>query len=250
MGAGDHQAGALFGILHIHHIYLDALALGKGLIGDLLGLGQHGFAAADLQGDIAADGIYPQHLGGNDIVLAALILLEQQALFGLPDTLMDGGFGRLGRDASELFRIKGDFQHTSGGDAALVLGSILHADLGGWVLDLLHDILAQRHIEAAGLGIDLHDAVFAVKGVLLDGLGDGGLDLFDHIIHRDAFFLLQHLQGIKEVKFLLGFLLGSCSAHLLTPPLKSLYRRINAVSPRSTFISVSSSSSRVRVPSR
>ena len=249
MGAGDHQAGALFGVLYIHHVNLDALTLGKGLIGDLLGLGQHGLAVADLQGDIAPDGIDPQHLGGNDIVLAAFVFLQQQALFGLPDALMDGGFGSLRRNAPELFGVKGDLQHLPCGDAGLVFGGVLHADLGGGVLHLLHNVLAQRHIEPAGFGVDLHHAVFAVEGVLLDGLADGSLDLFDHVIHRDALFVFQHLQGFKEVEFLLLFFLGSCSAHLLSPPLKSLYKRTNAVSLRSTFISVSSSRSRVMVPS-
>ena len=249
MGAGDHQAGTLFGILHIDHIHLDALTLGEGLIGDLLGLGQHGFAVADLQRDIAADGIDPQHLGGDDIVLTALVLLQQQSLFRLTDPLMDRGLCRLRRDASELFWVQRDLQHLTGSDAGLILGGICHADLGGGVLDLLHNVFAQRHIEATGLGVDLHDAVFAVEGVFLDRLRNGGLDLFDHVIHRYALFLFQQLQGIKEVEFLLLFLLGSCSAHFPIPPLKSLYKRINAVSPRSTFISVSSSSSRVSTPS-
>ena len=132
---------------------------------------------------------------------AGLDLAELLVALGLADALTDDVLCGLGGNAAKVLGLeRGDdaVAHFVGLADLLGLGD---ADLGVLVVPVLvgHDVLDQGHIEAAGIGVDVHfDVVLLDLVVLLDGNDDGGLDLLDQVLCGDAALVLQHGESFKK----------------------------------------------------
>ena len=70
------------------------------LVGHLLGLGQQGLDLAEVEQRVAVVALLDD--AGDDVALAAGVLLVLQVALGLADALEDDLLGRLGGDAAEV----------------------------------------------------------------------------------------------------------------------------------------------------
>ena len=203
MGAADHHAGAALGADHVHDVDLQGLALGVHLAGHLLVAGQNSLAAlAQIQRNDALLGIHAGNGGLHDVMCAGLDLAELLVALGLADALTDDVLCGLGGNTAKIAGLERGDDAVAHLVAAADLACLGHTDLGVLVVPVLvcHDILDQRHIKAAGVGVDVHtDVILLDLIVLLDGNDDSRLDLFDQVFCGDAALMLQHGERFKKV---------------------------------------------------
>ena len=99
---------AFFVVLYVGYINLHVVAFLEVLAADLLALGEHSLALADLDRCDAALGIDPLDGGGNDLAELALELKQALTLLTGADTLTDN-VARCGdRDSAELLGVERD----------------------------------------------------------------------------------------------------------------------------------------------
>ena len=130
-----------------------------------------------------------------------LDLAELLAALGLADALADDVLCGLRGDAAELTGLERGDHPVAGLVGAAQRLRLAEGDLGVLVLPVLvgHHVLHQRHVEGAGLGVDLdRDVVVLDVVVFLDGDDDGRLDLLDQVFGGDAALMLQHGQRFKK----------------------------------------------------
>ena len=102
MGAADDDLGALGRLAHLDDVGLEPGAVLVALVGDLLGLGQQGLDLAEVEQGVAVVALLDD--AGDDVALAAGVLLVLEVALGLADALEDDLLGRLGGDAAEVLR--------------------------------------------------------------------------------------------------------------------------------------------------
>ena len=102
MGAAHHDLGALGGLANLDDVRLQAGPVLVALVGDLLGLGQQGLDLAQVEQGVAVVGLLDDP--GDDVALAAGVLLVLDVALGLADALQDDLLGRLRGDAPEVVR--------------------------------------------------------------------------------------------------------------------------------------------------
>ena len=100
MAAADHDLGTLGGLAHLDDVGLQPGAVLVALVGDLLGLGQQGLHLAQVEQGVAVVGLLDD--AGDDVALAAGVLLVLEVPLDLADALQDDLLGRLGRDPAEV----------------------------------------------------------------------------------------------------------------------------------------------------
>ncbi len=135
----------LVGLSHLDDVDLDARAVLVALEGDLLGLGQEGFDAAEVEQRVAVVVLLDR--ARDDVALAVRELLVHLAPLDVADELHEDLLGGLGRDASEV----------------LGRGVPLARDIA------LEVELESPHLDLAGLGVDLDFGVFGRVGTTLVG---------------------------------------------------------------------------------
>ena len=177
--------------------------------GDLFVAGQNRAAAlAQIQCDIAALGINGNHGCRNDLMSAGLHLTALGAALRLADALPDHVLGSLRRDAAKLLGLELGDELLADLVALADTLSILQADLGVGVLDLLDDLPCKACAERPDAGVNVDDDVLILDLIIfLDRNHDGCLDLFDQVISRQAALLFQCGKRLKEL------VIVGCSCH-------------------------------------
>ena len=196
VGAGDHHLRAPGRAAHIHQIDLDALTLHQRLALDLLAHGQHRVgglgAGADANGGVAAAGVNALHHAGEDFMGLGVVFVVDHAGFGLAQALNDDLLAVSGGDAAELHRVHGEIDDV----ADAVLGGdgprILQRDLRAGLLNLLHDLLLDVHLQILLRLVHVHIDVFDAGMILLVGGGKRLDDLIHHKVLWDTALLFQH----------------------------------------------------------
>ena len=206
MGAADHGAGALFRLFHVHHVHLDVVALAQLLVADLLAFGQHGLGLADFQRSRSRTGVYALHERGDQLLIFALELLHHLAALAVANALADDVSGRLRGDSAKLLGIQRHVDlilHAGGG---VNFSGLRQRNFLARVLDLLDDRLAQEHFKVAAGGIHVDERILVAVAVLTRGQ-NCLLDFIQHKIDRDAPFLFQQIQSLKNFAVHLNLLL-------------------------------------------
>ena len=216
MGPGDEHLGPLGGPADLHHVDLQAVALAVGLAPDLLARGQKGLsclvAGADAEIHCAGAGVHAGDHTGEKLVLLGGELIVYHATLGLAHTLNDDLPGGLGGDAAEVPGLDLNADNVAQLGVGQLQPGLVQAHLRELVVDGLHHVLFDEHADLAPLLVGVHgDVVPSALVVPLVG-GDQGLgDFFHHVALGDALFLLDHVNGGKELLAVqLVGLLGFC----------------------------------------
>ena len=99
VGAGDHDLRPLGGAAHLDDVRLQARVRRRALVGHLLGLRQQRFHPTEVEQRVAAVGLLDD--AGDDVALAAGVLLVLELALGLADPLRHHLAGGHGGDAAE-----------------------------------------------------------------------------------------------------------------------------------------------------
>ena len=187
MGATNHDLGPLGGLTDLHDVRLEARIGLRTFEGHLLSLRQQGLNPAQVQQGVPGVGLLNH--SGDDVSLAAGVLLVLLVTLGLPDPLGEHLAYCLGKDTAEVFRR----------DVELVPCG----------LPLLIEVLSE-HTELHGVGVDGHPRELMGSRPPLVGrfhsVGqcgkqgiDGNATLGRYGLHR-----LRHVGGIHDPTFLPG----------------------------------------------
>ncbi len=176
MGATGDDLGTLGGLADLDDVGLDpATGLGA-LVGHLLGLGQQGLDPTEVEQRVAGIGLLDD--AGDDVALAAGVLLVLHLALGFTDALPHDLLGRLG------------------GDAAEVVGR--HVELGAGRFALLVELLGHDP-DLGGVGVDGDPGVLLGVGHPLVGglerIGEGA----EQRVDGDALVGGERLQGIHQI---------------------------------------------------
>ncbi len=176
MGPADHDLGALGGLADLDDVGLEARAVLVALVGDLFGLGQQCLDLAQVEQGVAVVGLL--HDPGDDVTLAAGVLLVLHVPLDLADPLEDHLLGRLGRNAPEVI---GRVVPLADDFAVLVELLAVDADL-------------------AGVGIDGDDGLLGRVGAALVGghqrVGEG----VEQRVDRDPLVACDLSQRVEELE--------------------------------------------------
>ena len=176
MGTADDDLGALGGLANLDDVRLQPGAVLVALVGNLLGLGQQRLDPAQVEQRVALVVLLDD--AGDDVALAAGVLLVLHVPLGLADALEDHLLGRLGGDATEVV---------------------------GGVLPLPHDVavlveLLGVDVDLAGVGVDRDDGLLGGLGHALVGGDQGVGQSLEEGVDGDALLPLDDLEGLHELE--------------------------------------------------
>ncbi len=185
--AADDDLGAAAGAAHFQHVDANLVVGAVALALHLLALGQHGFGAAQPDGDVlAADALYRTV---DQLALAAAEVLEQVLALGLAHALEQDLLGRLGGDAAEALGGAVDHDHVAqfGGGVAFRAG-VGQRHLGAMIEHVVDDLFLGEDCRRASARIDLHgDALVAAQVRVAPVSGNkGGLQRFVDVLFGQA----------------------------------------------------------------
>ena len=195
---GDHGAGALLRLTHIHNIDLDMVALADDLVAHLLGLGQHRLRLADAQRSGAGARIYALYQGAHQLLVLALELLHHLAALAVTDALANDVARRLGRNAPKLFGVQRHIDIVAHADSGVDLPCLFQHDLTAGLVNIVHGNHLQPHLKGAGFRVDVDGGVIVAIAVFT-GSQNCLLDFIHHKIDRYAALLLQQGQSVKNL---------------------------------------------------
>ena len=176
VGAADDDLGALGGLADLDDVGLDPGAGLGALVGHLLGLGQQRLDPAEVEQRVAGVGLLDD--AGDDVALAAGVLLVLHLALGLADAL-----------GHHLLRgLRGDATEVVGRDVELV------ADGLAVLVELLGD-----HPDLAGVGVDRDPGVLVRVGHALVGRLERVGERAEQRVDRDAPVGGQRLQRVHHV---------------------------------------------------
>ena len=89
MSAGKHNARTAIGLLYVHHVNLDVIALVQFFIGDLLDLRQGGFVMTDSQYRVAGLRVDTLDKRGNKLAVLTLEIRKYLILFAGTNALTE-----------------------------------------------------------------------------------------------------------------------------------------------------------------
>ena len=173
--ARHHDLRALGGLADLDDVGLEAAAVVVVLVLDLLGLRQQRLDLAEVEQRVAGVGLLDD--AGDDVALAAGVLLVLHLALGLADALEDHLLGRLRGDATEVV---GRVVPLAGDVAVLV--------------ELLRD-----HLDVAGLHVDLDQRFLGRVGHALVRGEERVRERLEHDLDRDALLALDVLERFHHL---------------------------------------------------
>ena len=176
VGAAHDDLGALGGLADLDDVGLHPGAGLGPLVGHLLGLGQQRLDPTEVEQRVAAVALLDD--AGDDVALAAGVLLVLHLALGLADALAHHLLGGLRGDAAEVV----------GRDVELV------ADRLAVLVELLG-----HHPDLAGVGVDGDPGVLVGAGHPLVGRLEGVGERAEQRVDRDALVGGQRLQRVHQV---------------------------------------------------
>ena len=173
--AGHDDLRALGGLADLDDVGLQPAAVVVALVRDLLGLRQQRLDPAEVEQRVAGVGLLDD--AGDDVALAAGVLLVLHLALGLADALQD-----------HLLR-------GLRGDAAEVVGRVvpLAGDVALFV-ELLRD-----HVDLAGLDVDLDERFLGRVGHALVRGDERVRERLEHDLDRDALLALDVLERLHHL---------------------------------------------------
>ena len=165
MRSTDHDLRTLGGAAHLDDVRLDA-AVGLGpFVGNLLGLRQQRFDAAEVEQRVARVALLDD--AGDDVAFAACVLFVLELTLGFANALRHHLTERLRRDATEVLR-----RHVT-----------LVSDRLAFVIELLRE-----DANLSRIGIDRDERVLGCSGHALVGRLERVGQRREQRVDRDAFF--------------------------------------------------------------
>jgi len=134
VGTGnDRFRAAFFALAYVYDVHLNQVALRDGFSRHLLTLRQHCFCTANFQRCIAGNWVYPRHLSGCDLLLAALEFLHHLAALRFADALPDHVLHRLRGNSAKLLGLQRNFHNVARQGTGLILLRLFRQDIRIWI---------------------------------------------------------------------------------------------------------------------
>ena len=174
--AGHDDLRALRGAAHLDDVGLQAGAVLVALVGHLLRLGQQRLHLAEIEQRVAVVGLLDDP--GDDVALAAGVLLVLHLALRLADALEDDLLGRLGGDAAEVGR-----------------GVVPLADDPAVLVEFLRD-----HPDLAALGVDLDERLLGGVGHPLVGRHERVGQSLEQDLEVDPLLPFDDPEGLHQLE--------------------------------------------------
>ena len=153
---------------------------------------------ADLHCRRAGTGIHTGDQGGDQLLVAALEFLHLLTALRLADALTDDMLGRLRGDAAEFPGFQGNFHRIAHLGGLGVVDSLLQRHFHIGILHLIHHGFVKGYRKFRRGGVHDHPYIFLSAVIAFDRDDNSGLDLFHKVIRRNALFLFQQLDRLKN----------------------------------------------------